>query len=205
MLRGGEVPAGTPIRVDDLATHFGVSRIPVREALMTLVGEGLVVHRPHAGYAVARLTAAELRELYVVRRLLETAALSSALAAAGPEDDACARAAFAALDAAVERGDQAAYHRESRAFHLALVAPARMHRLRHVLESAWDATELCRPMAHVPEAERRAMHAEHSEMLAAFTARDEHSLLEASGRHHARLETSIAAIAADAAAGHGQA
>lgn len=201
MLRAGEIPAGTAIRVDDLADHFGVSRIPVREALMLLVGEGLVEHRPHAGYAVARLTASELRELYVVRRALETAALSAAVGAAGPDDDLAARTAFAALDAAVARDDRAGYHRESRAFHLALIAPARMHRLRHVMESAWDTTEPCRPMDHVPEGDRRALHAEHAEMLEAFTARDEPALLEASDRHHTRLEASIAAIADDVADG----
>ena len=40
--------------LDEVAAVFGVSRIPVREALKTLIGEGLVEHRPNAGYAVAK-------------------------------------------------------------------------------------------------------------------------------------------------------
>ena len=46
----GEVPPGSPIPVEQVAAAFGVSRIPVREALMTLIGEGLVDHRPNGGY-----------------------------------------------------------------------------------------------------------------------------------------------------------
>ncbi|MEV0127664.1 GntR family transcriptional regulator [Dactylosporangium sp. NPDC050688] len=63
----GEVPPGSPIPVDGVAAAFGVSRIPVREALMTLIGEGLVDHRPHLGYQVARMTAQEFGEIYLVR------------------------------------------------------------------------------------------------------------------------------------------
>ena len=63
----GEVPPGSPIPVDQVATAFGVSRIPVREALMTLIGEGLVDHRPNGGYRVAMMTAQEFSEFYLVR------------------------------------------------------------------------------------------------------------------------------------------
>src|SRR6201994_1048092 len=71
----GEVPPGSAIPVDAVAAAFGGSRIPVREALMTLSGEGLVDHRPNAGYRVTMMTAGEFAEIYVVREALETAAL----------------------------------------------------------------------------------------------------------------------------------
>src|SRR6478672_12736499 len=72
----GDAPPGTVIPVDEVAELFGVSRIPVRESLKTLIGEGLVDHLPRAGYTVARLTLAELSELYIVRGVLERAALT---------------------------------------------------------------------------------------------------------------------------------
>src|SRR5690242_20882609 len=81
----GEVPPGSPIPVDGVAAAFGVSRIPVREALMTLIGEGLVDHRPHLGYRVAQLTAQEFGEIYLVREALETAAMRVAVGLAGAE------------------------------------------------------------------------------------------------------------------------
>src|ERR1700755_3054171 len=90
-LLDGEVPPGTPIPLDEVAAVFGVSRIPVREALKTLIGEGLVERRPTHAFRVATLTTAELAELYLVREVLETAALRAAVARAGPADDAEAR------------------------------------------------------------------------------------------------------------------
>jgi DNA-binding GntR family transcriptional regulator len=190
-LLDGEVPPGTPIPLDEVAEVFGVSRIPVREALKTLIGEGLVEHRPNAGYAVATLTSEELRELYLVREVLESAALTAAVAAAGPADDAEARAAHQALDRAVRDDDVRGYHRESRRFHWALVQPCGMRRLLGMYTSAWNVTEPLRPMAQVTEDDRVALHRDHDELLAAFLARDTQALLEVARRHHRRLRSAL--------------
>ena len=69
-------------------------------------------------------------------------------------------------------GDLRAYHRESRGFHFALLAPARMRRFVGMVESAWNLTESYRPMALLSDADRQRLHADHGEMLAAFVARD---------------------------------
>ena len=188
----GVAPPGTPIPVDTVAAHFGVSRIPVREALKTLVGEGIVDHRANGGYSIARLTAAELVELYLVRGALETAAHGIALPSATPDDDERARAAYAALDRAVLADDVIGYHHESRAFHLSLVTPCRMHRLLHVLESTWNITEPGRPMWQLPVTERVALHLDHAEMLTAFLARDGDALTAATTDHNDRLRAAIA-------------
>jgi DNA-binding GntR family transcriptional regulator len=193
-LLDGGVPPGTPIPPDEVAAVFGVSRIPVREALKTLIGEGLVEHRPNAGYTVAMLTTAELREMYLVREVLETAALQAAVGAAGAEDDERARAAHRALEVAIAAGDVRAYHRESRRFHFALVRPCGMHRLLAMFESAWNITEPVQPMAHLSDADRDVLHRDHGEMLAAFGSRDATALLRVAGEHHRRLETSLTAL-----------
>jgi DNA-binding GntR family transcriptional regulator len=190
-LLDGEVPPGTSIPLDEVAGVFGVSRIPVREALKTLIGEGLVEHRPNAGYTVARLTRQELDELYLVRAVLEGAALTAALARAGAVDDAAARSAHHALDAAVTEGDVRAYHRESRRFHHALVGPCGMQRLLGMYEAAWNVTEPVQPMAHVSETDRAALHYDHGRMLDAFLARDTAALLDVARAHHDRLRTAL--------------
>ena len=55
----------------DLTMRFGVSSIPVREALQDLEGRGLVTRRVNCGYTVVRLTLDELRSICQLRRLLE--------------------------------------------------------------------------------------------------------------------------------------
>ncbi|HEX6357701.1 GntR family transcriptional regulator [Actinophytocola sp.] len=193
-LLDGGVPPGTPIPPDEVAAVFGVSRIPVRESLKTLIGEGLVEHRPNAGYTVAKLTPAELRELYLVREVLETAALNAAVGAATAADDAHAREAHGALEDAISSGDVRGYHRESRRFHFALVRPCGMHRLLTMFESAWNITEPVQPMAHLSVAGRTTLHRDHGEMLAAFERRDAAALLRVAGEHHRRLEASLATL-----------
>jgi DNA-binding GntR family transcriptional regulator len=190
----GGVPPGTPIPVGEVAELFGVSPIPVREALKTLVGEGLVSHRQNAGYVVAQLTRDELTELYLVRGVLESAALRAAVPEATRSDVERAREAHAALDLAIERGDLHGYHRESRRFHLALIAPCRMRRLLHMFESAWNVTEPLRPMAHLSAADRDRLHADHRGMLDAYAAGDAVALVERSAAHHQRLESMIATL-----------
>ena len=196
-LLDGDVPPGTPIPLDEVAGVFGVSRIPVREALKTLIGEGLVEHRPNAGYAVAKLTTRELRELYLVREVLETAALTAAVGCAGPADDGAAQAAYQALGYAIATHDLRAYHRESRRFHWALVEPSGMRRLLGMYESAWNITEPLRPMTHVSEDDRADLHADHAEQLAAFLARDTPVLLEVARRHHRRLRSALDTLPTD--------
>lgn len=65
------LPPGQFVNQDELARQFGVSRIPLREALRTLAGEGLITMRPGQGAIVAELNAAEVKELYGLRLLLE--------------------------------------------------------------------------------------------------------------------------------------
>ncbi len=190
----GLAPPGSPLPVDEIAQRCAVSRIPVREALQTLVGEGLAEHRPRAGWTVARLTRDELRQLYVGREALEAAALVAAVRFAGPEDDEEARAALAALGASIAGGDAAGHHRDSRRFHLALARPSRMPRLVRMVESAWNVTEPVRPMSHASPTQTSALHAEHRDMLAAFLAREADALLALSASHHERLQTMVAAL-----------
>jgi DNA-binding GntR family transcriptional regulator len=194
---GGEVPPGSAIPLDGVAAAFGVSRIPVREALMTLIGEGLVDHRANTGYRVAKMTAREFGEIYLVREALETAALRVAVGLARAADDDQARAAHAGLEAAVVAGDGRAHHRESRRFHLALIEPCRMSRLLHMLSTAWNMTEPLQPMSHLDAAERELLHRDHAGMLAAFIDRDGDALIRVCGEHHRRLQSFIARLPQD--------
>jgi DNA-binding GntR family transcriptional regulator len=75
----GIIPGKAPLRQDEIALRFGVSKIPVREALFQLKAEGLVVFYPNRGAFVSALSAAEADEIYVMRIALETALLARAI------------------------------------------------------------------------------------------------------------------------------
>ncbi|GAB4013544.1 GntR family transcriptional regulator [Nocardioides ultimimeridianus] len=193
----GDEPPGTLIPIEAVAHFFGVSQIPVREALKVLTGEGLVDHTHHKGYSVAKLTFAEFRELYDVREALEAAALREAVRHASPADDERVRTSHARLGRAVAESDDRAYHAESRHFHRALIAPARMERLVHMYEAAWNITEPARPMTRLHRGQHRVLHDDHDRMLTAFIARDAASLVAESAAHYAALRSAIEALRDD--------
>ena len=67
----GDVPPGQALRQEELAERFGVSRLPVRDALLRLEARGLVHVYPNRGAFVISLSADEVREIYEMRILLE--------------------------------------------------------------------------------------------------------------------------------------
>jgi DNA-binding GntR family transcriptional regulator len=71
--------SGQRLRQEEIATRFGVSKIPVREALFQLKGEGLVTFFPNRGAVVSELSIAEVDEIYTLRIALETVALRRAI------------------------------------------------------------------------------------------------------------------------------
>lgn len=74
----GEFPPGARLREVELAEMLGVSRTPLREALVHLEQEGVVFSETAKGFTVSELTSREVREIYPLRALLESHALKIA-------------------------------------------------------------------------------------------------------------------------------
>src|SRR2546421_11717507 len=68
----GELPAGTPLRLDELARSLGMSISPIREAVRQLEALGLAKHVPHQGARVLDFDIEELRDLFQGRLHLES-------------------------------------------------------------------------------------------------------------------------------------
>lgn len=197
IILSGDAPPGTSVPLADVAELFGISHIPVREALKTLIGEGLVTHRPNSGYTVAQLTVQELREMYIVRASLEVAAQSIAVKLATDEQVDVAKAANERMTQAILDGDAAAFQRESRNFHFALVRPSGMRRLLRMLEVAWNIIEPSQPMIHVSPDNHVLLNADHDDMFTAFAARDGEQLRVISERHAHSLNDVIGTLPTD--------
>jgi len=139
----GVIPPGQALRQEELASRFGVSRLPVRDALLRLEGEGLVEVFPNRGAYVTTLSADEVREIYHLRELLEGDAIEHAVPRMTPADWRRIDAAHAAATRSADGPEWAAGDRE---FHLALYAPANRPRqlaliasLRGTVDRYWSA------------------------------------------------------------------
>jgi DNA-binding GntR family transcriptional regulator len=103
----GELKAGESLRQAALATELNVSRIPVREALLQLEGEGLVVFEPHKGATVTELNAQHVVELFELRAMLEGHLLAVSLPSLTEEKLAEASDILSQLDKALGKENAA--------------------------------------------------------------------------------------------------
>lgn len=101
----GAFSPGENISDIDLAARLGVSRIPVREALVMLSLEGLVTHSQNRGFSVLQLTEEDLLQINDVRLLLETAALTRARKQVSAENLSRLRLLKDAISRALSCGD----------------------------------------------------------------------------------------------------
>jgi DNA-binding GntR family transcriptional regulator len=76
VLRGDLLP-GEQLRQEQLALELGVSRVPIREALMVLANQGLLTHHPNQGFVVTKRTADELDQVNRLLDLLENELLNT--------------------------------------------------------------------------------------------------------------------------------
>ncbi|MDX6231117.1 MAG: hypothetical protein QOH68_65 [Nocardioidaceae bacterium] len=97
----GELPAGSRLRVRDLAEMVGTSVMPVREAVRRLEEAGLATRSPHKGAVVKKFTVAELMHVYDVRSLLEVEATRQAVLNVSEADLVYMRSACARMEEAV--------------------------------------------------------------------------------------------------------
>ena len=114
---------GSALRQDTLASEFGTSKIPVREALVQLQSEGLVDIFPNRGFQVRPLTTSELDEVFSLRMQIEPAAVALGAKLATAADHVAAGEALEQLNGALAAEKFSASGRLNRAFHLLLIVP----------------------------------------------------------------------------------
>lgn len=121
-LVSGQMRPGEVYSAPILATQFGVSATPVREAMLELVKEGLVTTMPNRGFRVRELSDRELDEITQIRLLLEVPTMLDVAASAEPEAlEALRPTAQRIVDAAIAK-DLIGYLDHDRQFHLTLLA-----------------------------------------------------------------------------------
>jgi DNA-binding GntR family transcriptional regulator len=183
----GEMPPGTQIFQEDLATEYGVSRIPVRDALRLLEGEGLVSYAPHHGYQVTRLTEEELLELQRLREVLEDEAIRVGATKITAQALATMNAALIEMHEHEQIDDLASWAVAHRRFHFALYDCAGMPSLTRILGQAWDASDLYRSRYLRTRPGLRSASASHRPILAAARDKNPEPLLTLMAQHRGTI------------------
>jgi DNA-binding GntR family transcriptional regulator len=158
----GKLPGGARLVQDQIAAQLGVSRVPVREALLQLEAEGLVRMQAHRGATVVARTPAEIAELFEIRALL----LSEAVRRVVPHlTDAQVRRLEEIEARTRGEADMAARMQLTHAFYAVLLERLDRPRLRAMIEKLEQEVE-----RYLLSLERP--HLGHGQIVAACAARD---------------------------------
>jgi len=125
----GRLEPGRRLKEEELARELGISRTPVREALIILQTEGLVESRPNRGAFVRSYDVEDLDDMYALRALLEGHAARRAATRLTEDDVARLRASCDAFEALTVTDDPRELVRENAVFHNIIVEAAGSSRL----------------------------------------------------------------------------
>jgi len=126
----GRILPGAPLNQAELATRFGLSRIPVREALRLLVAEGHVTYRPNKGAIVSTLAPEDIQEIIEIRECLEVRLMDRAVERFTAET---LREAEEALDALNHATTTRQVHGAHERFHTILFQAAQRPRMAAII------------------------------------------------------------------------
>jgi DNA-binding GntR family transcriptional regulator len=198
MILGGRLRPGERLVEESLSSELGVSRVPVREALLALSAQGLVHIEPRRGATVAAVTPKIVAELVEVRALLE--GLNARLAAQrhDPEIVAELRDTLKRGNAAAQSGTREELANLNAEFHDRLAEASRNSVLSDVMRGLRERTSLA--FAINGRARAREDWQEHSGILAAVIAGDSELAALLANRHVHNAAAAFAAATTDQAA-----
>ena len=185
---GGELPAGSKLRIDELCVLCEIGASPIREALNRLAGEGLAVATSQRGFRVPVVSGSDLKDLARMRILLETEALRESIEVGDDAWEAGIVAAFHVLDRATQSKSTNVdrWITLNKEFHDSLVAACTsklLLRIRKTLEEQLNRHRMLEPRSFDMN---RRKHSEHKKIKNAVLKRDADAACEAIAKHFNR-------------------
>jgi DNA-binding GntR family transcriptional regulator len=169
MILKGTLGIGVPLRQEDLAKRFGVSRIPVREALKRLEAEGLVQHEANKGAVVASKSVRDLLEALDIRIALEVRALKLAVPNMTPAD-------YGKMEDILDRYDRSDAPFEwtelNYRFHMCLYRPCARPMLLRMIDSTFRSCDIHLRVHQSSTVGRKSPQGEHRDLVLACRRQD---------------------------------
>jgi DNA-binding GntR family transcriptional regulator len=187
----GEFAFGSRLIIEDLAARYGVSHMPIREALRILHGEGLVVIEPNRGARVRPIYRGFIEDIFDVRCAIETMLARRAAARRTDLHLQRLRVAAARLEAMVAAGDHASVPMANREFHAVINDAAGNPGALPIVDSHWLLlAALLKRYGHGEERFQRVID-EHQHLIHAIERRDGHSAALLMGAHIEKGKTNL--------------
>lgn len=188
----GVYPGGQQIRQEAIAEEFGVSRIPIREALVQLESEGFVQIHTHKGATVAQLTTEDALDIFEARLVLEPSIIKQAVAKATDEDRERVKNALLEYERGVAAEFSPAQVSELNwAFHKALSASSGRWRSLSVVSSLYKSADRYLRLQIDNKLARQNAVKDHRAIAAAFIAKDANLAQKLLAKHIANARDDV--------------
>jgi len=180
VIGNGTIPPGARLSPNLLASEFGLSHIPIREALASLAAAGYVDHTPGRGYVTRRLSSADLADINRWRQVLEREAYLIAVPVLTDDDIVEMRRLMDLMGHRTASQDRIEYIQLNREFHFVAFNRTGSERLLRLLNYLWDAAA---PYSSLELTDSSVSYAEHVALFPAFAARDTQAVITAMKAH----------------------
>lgn len=182
---------GQPISEKEVALMYGVSRTPVREALLRLSGEGLVTIYPQSGTFIGRIPLAALPEAILVRKALEDLTVRRAAQNADAGKIAALNAMIDRQQDSEQHADQNAFHASDESFHASIAEIAGHPGIWRLIEQVKVQVDRYRRLTLPVPGRMGRVVVEHRAIVNAIAARDPERAAAAMAAHFDGLSASI--------------
>lgn len=162
----GTHPAGSQLRQDALGEAYGVSRIPVREALFQLEAEGLVKIVPQKGAIVSELSLDEINDVFDLRVILEPRMLAQSAPHFVDDDFAVLDDIQRRFEKAIAAGNISEWGQLNADFHMAMYVRARQPRTQTIVMALLQTSDRYTRMQLSTTAAMGIAEKEHAELIA---------------------------------------
>ena len=166
------VSPGSQLHVEKLSERLGISRTPIREALLKLANLGLVQVHPRVGFFVADITESDMAELFEVRDWLESRAAGKVAAVLTEKEIAYLDSLMAKTEHAVEISDDSNFLKFEEEFHDFIIQRCGNRHLFSIIESMYNLIHRERRLSVSSRENVELTLVEHRRIVAAFYEKD---------------------------------
>lgn len=191
----GHLRPGQALSENEVAQRLGVSRTPVREAIIRLESEGLLTVKPQVGTTVAPIDVEAVADVQFLREAIECRTIALAARNPSPADALELRAQLAQQREVASRGDHAAFLPLDDRMHQKLVAMAGRPRVWRAVEEAKAQLDRVRFLSLEDPKWLATIHRQHEDIVERVLAADAEGAAAAMSNHLRAVFESIATIA----------
>jgi DNA-binding GntR family transcriptional regulator len=187
----GVLPPGMRLKIAELCNRYGLSQMPIREALQQLQGEGIIVMSPNKGASVRPIDQRFITDIYDMRVALYSIIYRDAIAAADKAFDQKLVRIQKRFDVLMEEGDLKRCQEQNQIFHTMIETKCRNEEVAKFIRKYSDLTSSLRDIVGYDMARFRKIAEEHWRIIDAFLARDTKLAVEAAQYHETQALASM--------------